>query len=188
MIGSKLARLLPALLLFAACSKGPPAQDAQSQPPSLEAEPTSPSPDAGVPALEESGLAADPTAGPMDAEPSIENTHWRLSEVAGQPVAAANDRAEPHLVLFSDEKRAQGFGGCNRMQGPYEGDGAALTFGPIASTKMACDYPANPEDAFMKALAMTRSARIVDQRLELLDEKGSVLARFEARSAPGTPR
>lgn len=150
-----LPRLAPllAILTLAACSKAPP-------------------PDEG---------ARDPAPAVVSA-PTVENTHWRLVEVAGQAIAAPGERPEPHIVLFGDEKQAQGFGGCNRMRGPYESDGENLKFGPLASTKMACDYPGNPEDAFMSALAIARRARVVGNQLELYDEAGSLLAKFEART------
>ena len=91
------------------------------------------------------------------------------------------DRPDAHFVLFGDEKQVQGFGGCNRMMGPYERDGDNLKFGALAATKMACVDPGNPEDAFLQALAATTRARIVGDELELYDSSGALLAKLQAR-------
>lgn len=179
-----LPRLAPllAILTLAACSKAPPPDEGAradgSESAATESPSVAPPGDADSPAPPPPG---DPDPGAASA-PTVENTHWRLVEVAGQAVAAPAERPEPHIVLFGDEKQAQGFGGCNRMRGAYESDGENLKFGPLASTKMACDYPGNPEDAFMRALAITRRARVVDDQLELYDEAGALLAKLEARA------
>lgn len=161
-------------LMIAACGPGP---DSAGKPDSAQ------TPPAAAPAAAPSGdSAADPgSASGAAATATLEDTRWHLVEVEGKPIAAAAERAQPYIVLFSDQKQAQGFGGCNRMMGSYEQDGDALKFGPLAGTKMACDYPENPEDAFMRALAATASARVVDKRLELADQNGQVVARLEAR-------
>src|SRR5687768_11112798 len=83
--------------------------------------------------------SAEVAASPAVQGVSLENTHWRLVQVAGQPPAITPaDRAEPYFILMSDGRQMQGFSGCNRMGGPYETDGRGLKFGAVRSTKMAC--------------------------------------------------
>ncbi len=167
---------LPALLaavLIAACGQpdSSTGQQDSAQTPAPDATSAGQAPD------------APPPDAPLPDAPPLEDTRWHLVEVEGKPIAAAAERAQPYIVLFSDQKQAQGFGGCNRMMGAYQHDGDALKFGPLAGTKMACDYPENPEDAFMQALAATARARVIDNQLELSDRNGEVLARLEARKA-----
>ena len=78
--------------------------------------------------------------------------------------------------------RLSGSGGCNRITGSYQLDGDRLTFGPIASTRMACPEAMDQEQAFLKALAAVRSYRIPGGTLELLDGS-NVVARLRAGSA-----
>ena len=54
-----------------------------------------------------------------------------------------------------------------------------------AGTLMACRDEAKAEAAMVGALKATRSYRITGRVLELMDEKGTTVARFEARSATG---
>ena len=113
--------------------------------------------------------------------PALEDTHWSLSRLADAPVAAAEVTSEPHLVLAPAEGRVTGSTGCNRMTGSYALDGAKLSFGPIASTKMACALGMDTERRFLTALSAAASWRFREGRLELLDAGGSVVAELEAR-------
>lgn len=88
---------------------------------------------------------------------------------------------EPHVVLRSEDDRLSGFGGCNRLMGSYELDGASIRFGPVAGTMIACPQGEDTEHKLAIALDLTRSWRIVGQHLELLDQHGEPTARFEAR-------
>ena len=54
-----------------------------------------------------------------------------------------------------------------------------------AGTLMACRDEAKAEAAMVGALKATRSYRITGRVLELIDEKGVTVARFEARSPTG---
>jgi putative lipoprotein len=56
-----------------------------------------------------------------------------------------------------------------------------LEFGPLAGTRMACPGP-NLETPFLNALENVRSYRITGAHLELKDEAGATVARFEARN------
>ncbi len=174
---------LPGLLgavLIAACGQPPDSGKPESTPPP----PAAQSPETQAPGPQSPDSQAPDGTAPPEAttrSPPLEDTRWHLIEVEGRPVAAVAQRAQPYIVLFGDQKQAQGFGGCNRMMGSYELAGDALKFGPLAGTKMACDYSENPEDAFMRALAATAHAHVVDNRLELSDAQGNVVARLESR-------
>jgi heat shock protein HslJ len=95
---------------------------------------------------------------------------WVVQEIAGQPLAG-RIRAE---ITFDGQGRAHGTGGCNRFNGGYALDGAALRFGPAAQTNMACEPPAMEQEARLHAaLATVRAWRIEGGRLLLLDASGA---------------
>ncbi len=88
---------------------------------------------------------------------------------------AVGDRAlpdEPEVLLAFDalEGCVSGTTGCNRLSGGYALEGDGLTFGPAASTRMACPEPAMAiENAVLAALQATRAVVSEAGRLVLLD-------------------
>jgi len=74
------------------------------------------------------------------------------------------------LELRSGEGGPEVFGdsGCNSFRGSFTHVGAALEFGPLASTRKACPPPlADLEARFLSALADTRRYEIRSTWLEL---------------------
>ena len=113
--------------------------------------------------------------------PALENTYWKLTRLGDQPVQVAAGQGEPHMILQSESHRVGGSGGCNRLIGGYELEGERLTFGRLATTRMACPQGMETEDAFLGALEKVKTWRILGQHLELYDPAGYLLARFEAK-------
>ena len=118
------------------------------------------------------------TALAQPATASLENTHWKLTELNGKSIAAM--RQEPHFILHPDTRRVSGAGGCNRFIGSYQLNGDQLTFGQTAGTMMACRDEMETEREFFAALRQVRKARVSGLELELLDEADRPVARFEA--------
>lgn len=122
-------------------------------------------------------------AGPDGAVP-LTNTYWKLTEVAGNEVAASKTGNEAHLIL-RDDGVANGFSGCNAFRGEYEViEGRNLVFSSMASTRRACQDADNPERALFEAMANTAGVQMEDRRLRLLDTDGQPLATFEATRQP----
>ncbi len=120
-------------------------------------------------------------ASSASATATLENTYWKLVELGGKPVTPAAER-EPYVVLHSEGRRIAGFGGCNRLIGGYSLSGQKLSFSQMAGTMMACpDDDEQYERAFHQALGKAASWRIDGERLELFDEAGVSVARFESR-------
>lgn len=112
--------------------------------------------------------------------PTIEGKTWRLIELPGQSLAAIDPERAPSLTLDPATKRASGSAGCNRFSGTYEVDGNALTFGPLATTRMACPPEIMAvEDALLKALAAETAWSLQDGTL-VLTREGQLIARFAA--------
>ena len=64
---------------------------------------------------------------------SLAGTSWTLSDLDSAGVTGT----APTLVFT--ETDVNGTGGCNTFGGTYTTDGDAISFGPIASTMMACE-------------------------------------------------
>ena len=111
----------------------------------------------------------------------LEGTRWVLTRLQTELIHLSPGQREPFMALESNAGRVTGFGGCNRFSATYKlAKGGKLTLGPIASTRMAC-FANDFESPFFQALGAVRAHRIADATLELLDGRGAVVARFEAR-------
>jgi heat shock protein HslJ len=111
----------------------------------------------------------------------LESTYWRLAELSGRPAVGAGGAREAHLQFGQDSARVVGSTGCNRLTGSFTRDGAALRFGPAATTRMACLDPQlnEQEQAFLAALQATERHEIVGDTLTLVGRAGP-LARLTA--------
>ncbi len=110
---------------------------------------------------------------------SLEGTEWHLLQLGGETVAGDAPQGEPTLTLDPEQGRASGTGGCNGFNGSYEVDGDTIRFGEIAATRMMCPEGMDTEDGFFYALEAARTYAVVDGHLELYDENGERLGRFE---------
>lgn len=110
--------------------------------------------------------------------PDFRDRQWTL--VSADGVAALPGGAAVPAIVFDSEGRVSGNTGCNTASGPYTVDGDRLTVGSLAMTRRACADPAGNdlERAYVRALERTRRYRIAGGMLELLDEGGTVVARF----------
>jgi heat shock protein HslJ len=104
---------------------------------------------------------------------------WNLVQLGDTSVSESKTPYRAHLVFDADTLRVAGSGGCDRVSGRFEIDGELLRFGPMASTRMACPDGMDIERQFLKALAQVERYRICCQFLEILNEKGNVIARFK---------
>lgn len=111
---------------------------------------------------------------------TLENTHWRLSEMNGMPVITPADAKEVHMVLTSanGEKRITGFAGCNGLGGNYTTDGAKIKF-TVITTKMYCQDRMDIENFLTKTLDSANAYLIKGETLELYDGD-TFLAKFDA--------
>ena len=120
-------------------------------------------------------LVMDPVqSGPLPTpDVSLTDTYWKLLDVDGQPVVAAEQLREPQLVLSSQDARFSGSGGVNRLMGGYDLDGNSLTFSHVASTMMAGPPEAmQQEQIIVEALGRVRGFRITGDQLTFLDDAG----------------
>jgi heat shock protein HslJ len=114
------------------------------------------------------------------SSPPLENTYWKLIELNKNPITPVDQQREAHLVLNSETHRVAGSGGCNRVMGAYKVEGDTLNFEQMAGTMMACAEGMDTEKAFLTALSQVKHWKIRDQQLEMADEQGLVIARFQS--------
>ena len=85
-----------------------------------------------------------------DATTELPGTSWTLVDLDGEePIGEP-----PPSISFTDEGTVTGSTGCNSFNGEVAIDGSELTFGPLATTRMACVDPAvaEQEQAFLLAI------------------------------------
>jgi heat shock protein HslJ len=115
------------------------------------------------------------------AQAPLIGTSWLAEDIGGRGVI---DNSQT-TITFDGEGRVVGSGGCNRYFGPVTINGAAVTFGKLGSTRMAC-VPAlmDQERKFFDTLAATRTYRLDDpgHKLVFLGEDGTLLVRFSPLS------
>lgn len=105
----------------------------------------------------------------------IENVEWQLVSISGTEVPPD---VVPTLLLANGT--VAGLAGCNTFTGPYELSGDDLSFGQLATTRMACVPGIDEvEQAYVAALPEVSSAARDGDSLELSDADGNVLLAFE---------
>jgi putative lipoprotein len=111
----------------------------------------------------------------------LTSNRWGLVSLDGRAVTVPAREREPWIELDGRAMKVTGSGGCNRISGGYEGVGSSLRFGRLMSTQMAC-ASLDTERAFFRALERTRQYRIHGRMLDLMDDRGEVLAQLEERN------
>lgn len=103
---------------------------------------------------------------------------WKLVWVEEFPTMPAGV-ATPTLSFGSDG-RLSGNTGCNSASAPYTVQGDQLSIGALITTKRACIESAGQqlEQAYIRAIEATRRYRIEGGELQLLNDGGTVVARF----------
>ena len=104
------------------------------------------------------GAGAGGSASAQLTNPDLVGTEWVLGDLPGQVLADVRP-----TISLSGDGTVQGNAGCNTFSGSYTVDGSNLTFGPLASTKMACEGAKGTlETAFLGAIQATTTYEITD--------------------------
>ncbi|MFD2936684.1 META domain-containing protein [Spirosoma flavum] len=95
---------------------------------------------------------------------------WVLTELQGRAIKASGPRNEvPRLEISLTEGRVTGTTGCNRLNGTIKADTRQIVFGPLMTTKMACEGDVGQlESKFLTELANPMTYRVGDGKLILL--------------------
>lgn len=117
-----------------------------------------------------------PAAGSPISVTELVGSTWQVTEIEGKPVQGR----EPPQLVFDSRTFLSGIGGCNPFHAPIKGEDEGVSFGPIASTKRACEPELmDQEQRFFAAL--TRKARLESDLdlLFLIGEDNQVSLRLE---------
>lgn len=120
----------------------------------------------GAKVLEYGAAPADPLSG----------TTWNVTGYNNGKQAVVSPAVGTTLTLaFGTDGSASGSGGCNSFSGTYATDGDAITFGPLASTMMACDQAVmDQEVAYFAAIGASKSFKVSGGKLEMRDPGGAL--------------
>jgi heat shock protein HslJ len=111
---------------------------------------------------------------------SLDGTEWLVEDIGGKGVI---DMAQT-TVEFSEEDRVSGSTGCNTYRASSEIEGGQISFGPMASTMMACpDALMDQEQRFTAAMSTVRSYEVAHDGaiLYFLDENGVKILRMSKK-------
>jgi copper homeostasis protein (lipoprotein) len=111
----------------------------------------------------------------------LEGSRWVLVRIGEEPFMPREGRPEPYIVLQSSTKQVVGHAGCNRLGGAYRIEGSSLSFGELATTRMACP-DLDTEHAFLDALDNVARWKLEDNQLVLLNERNEPLLQLEAKN------
>ena len=109
--------------------------------------------------------------------PSLDNTQWRLTRLAGVPVTSLSS-----VTLKLDSGELSGSDGCNTYGGSYASRGSSFKVGTdIFSTLMACEEPLMTQASmFYTALNRVETFNLEGSKLTLMDAGGSAVLEFES--------
>lgn len=103
---------------------------------------------------------------------------WALEWMQGKEVDEIKfTRGVPTLEIFVVDGRVQGQNGCNQIHGPLAISKEALEFGPLISTRMACNDDGF-EQAFMSLLEKPLGYEVGEGKLTL-SQGGREVLRFK---------
>lgn len=107
---------------------------------------------------------------------------WTLTAINGTPAPLGSGARPATLVFYSgEERRANGFAGCNQWSSTWERRGGdTLLFTPPVSTRMACADGTALEQRFLGIIGEARRIAQRDSTLTLFTLAGDS-ARFVAR-------
>jgi heat shock protein HslJ len=117
----------------------------------------------------------------------LTDTAWRLTHL-GEQAIPPNADARLNVVMTFQPAAGDAVGsfagstGCNRLIGMYAVNDAAMTLTPGGNLR-ACKDQGVSADTIIAALKTVRAYRIAGAVLELVDDQGRRVARFDARPA-----
>lgn len=112
------------------------------------------------------------SAEPVTVDQLIGN--WTLKSIAdGDMKTLFGER--PATIKFAADNTVNGYGGCNQYRGTYTLDNNTISFGPLASTRMAC--PNEGENKYLPILSLPVQVKIDGETLSFV-QNGSVVLEF----------
>ena len=115
------------------------------------------------------------------ADVSLDGSSWSLQSYRDSTGETVNVLLRSTTTALFQADQATGIAGCNNYSASYQATRNNLSFGPVATTRKACNTPLGimqQENAFLAALDATVSYKLNRNSLELLDSRGNTLLTF----------
>ncbi len=109
------------------------------------------------------------------AEELNSNTKWVLQKFGAEQVMMPDGAETPHMSFDLNEKKLNGFGGCNNFFGSFFLKGDQMNISELGSTKMYCEATGAIEDRLMVSLRNANTYQVKDGILTLLQDKDPLL-------------
>jgi heat shock protein HslJ len=114
---------------------------------------------------------------------ALVGTQWRLIALGSGDTTSTAAPDHPALLLFAADGTVSGSTGCNTFHGSYTHSGDSLSFGPLATTRKACEQEVmTQEQAFVQAMEQVTGFSIEGSQLTLVDAGDSALLIFVGSS------
>ncbi len=113
----------------------------------------------------------------------VTGVEWQATGINNGKEAVVSLVAGSTITMtLSDDGTVTGNATCNTYNGDYTVDGAKITFGPMMSTKMACesDELNAQEQAYLVALGNTTTWELANGVLTFRDDAGAMQATYAA--------
>jgi len=108
----------------------------------------------------------------------LAGTSWQVTGVNNGRQAVVGVLADTSLTMvFGNDGKLSGSGGCNNFNATYQAEGGALRIDAPPATRMMCAQPEGrmaQEAQFLAALATATTARREGDRLELRTASGAL--------------
>ena len=120
---------------------------------------------------------------------SIENTKWIITTLEGKDMSNKETNGQDiYFTLNSQDKRVNGFSGCNTFMGTYTlEEGNRITFSQMGATKMACpDSDINEQD-ILNIFNTADNYTITNGKLALNKAKRAPMAEFKKGNMDNEP-
>ncbi len=115
---------------------------------------------------------------------SLFETKWLIRTLNGSRVLIPEGGKEV-FITFKSDGGSSGISGCNNFSGKATISGSAMTFGPIAGTRMMCPSQMDTERDFLAMLGKSATFKISGNTLSIMDEAKSVIATFDGFKSSG---
>jgi heat shock protein HslJ len=111
---------------------------------------------------------------------SLFDTTWNLVEINQKTIDISKAAKTPRIQFSKKEMKATGNNGCNSFFANFDTVEDRLNFGPVGSTRMACQNWIEIEMAFLAMLQAAQQYTIDGYTLLIMDKNGQEIGKFLA--------
>jgi heat shock protein HslJ len=123
--------------------------------------------------------AAEPAPAPVRSQPGIAGRPWQLVRIRMMDGAVLVPDAPGRYTLeLGGDGRASVQADCNRGSGPFQLEGASLTFGAMATTRAMCP-PGSLSDRYLAQLGLVATWTEKDGKLHLATRADGAILEFQ---------